>query len=72
MIIGVGIDVVDIARFGETLERTPALRWRLFTLAEQERPWGRTQTNRAFVIAYQLGPVLNSVASRQPTASAGG
>jgi holo-[acyl-carrier protein] synthase len=35
MILGVGIDVVDIARFGVTLERTPALRQRLFT--EQER-----------------------------------
>ena len=31
VIIGVGIDVVDIARFGQTLERTPALRERLFT-----------------------------------------
>ena len=38
MILGVGIDVVDIARFGETLERTPAMRTRLFTEAERERP----------------------------------
>jgi holo-[acyl-carrier protein] synthase len=37
MILGVGIDVVDIARFGETLERTPAMRTRLFTVAECER-----------------------------------
>jgi holo-[acyl-carrier protein] synthase len=37
-VLGVGIDVVDIARFGETLERTPAIRTRLFTAAEQERP----------------------------------
>ncbi len=37
MILGVGIDVVDIARFGETLERTPAMRTRLFTPAERER-----------------------------------
>jgi holo-[acyl-carrier protein] synthase len=37
MILGVGIDVVDIARFGETLERTPAMRERLFTPAERER-----------------------------------
>lgn len=37
MILGVGIDVVDVARFGETLERTPALRARLFTTAERER-----------------------------------
>jgi holo-[acyl-carrier protein] synthase len=37
-ILGVGIDVVDIARFGETLDRTPAMRVRLFTAAEQLRP----------------------------------
>ena len=35
MIVGVGIDVVDIARFGATLARTPRLRARLFTEAEQ-------------------------------------
>ena len=38
MILGVGIDVVDVVRFGETLERTPAMRERLFTPAERERP----------------------------------
>jgi holo-[acyl-carrier protein] synthase len=31
MIVGVGVDVVDIARFDESLSRTPALRERLFT-----------------------------------------
>jgi holo-[acyl-carrier protein] synthase len=31
VIIGVGIDVVDVERFGDTLDRTPALRERLFT-----------------------------------------
>ena len=35
MIVGVGIDVVDVARFGATLERTPALLERLFTAAER-------------------------------------
>ena len=35
MIVGVGIDVVDIARFESTLERTPALRERLFTVEER-------------------------------------
>jgi holo-[acyl-carrier protein] synthase len=38
MILGVGIDVVDIARFEESLARTPGLRERLFTPAERERP----------------------------------
>ena len=36
-VIGVGIDVVDIARFEESLERTPGLRERLFTPAEAAR-----------------------------------
>lgn len=34
MIEGIGIDVVDIARFQESLERTPALKARLFTERE--------------------------------------
>jgi holo-[acyl-carrier protein] synthase len=35
MIVGVGIDVVDIARFQATLERTPGLAARLFTPGER-------------------------------------
>ena len=35
MIIGIGIDVVDVARFGQTLERTPRLLERLFTAPER-------------------------------------
>ncbi len=38
MIIGVGIDVVDIERFGESLSRTHGLAARLFTDAEAARP----------------------------------
>ena len=38
MIVGVGIDVVDLARFEESLRRTPALRERLFTPAEATAP----------------------------------
>jgi holo-[acyl-carrier protein] synthase len=36
-IIGVGIDVVDIDRFADSLSRTPGLRERLFTPEEQKR-----------------------------------
>ena len=38
MIVGLGIDVVDVDRFMESLERTPGLRERLFTPAEAEKP----------------------------------
>ncbi|MFZ7087393.1 holo-ACP synthase [Curtobacterium sp. RRHDQ10] len=34
MIIGIGVDVVDLERFAGVLERTPALRTRLFTPEE--------------------------------------
>ena len=37
-VIGVGIDVVDVDRFEQSLERTAGLRARVFTSAEAERP----------------------------------
>jgi holo-[acyl-carrier protein] synthase len=38
VIVGVGIDVVDVARFVATLERAPRLRLRLFTPDERDLP----------------------------------
>ena len=38
MIIGVGIDVCDVDRFAESIERRPGLVRRMFTPAEAERP----------------------------------
>ena len=38
MIDGIGIDVVDIERFRQTLDRTPALLEKLFTPAERTKP----------------------------------
>jgi holo-[acyl-carrier protein] synthase len=38
VIVGVGIDVVDIERFGRQLDRTPQLRQRLFTEVERSLP----------------------------------
>lgn len=37
-IVGIGVDVVDLARFAASLDRTPNLRSRLFTPAEAELP----------------------------------
>lgn len=36
-IVGIGVDVVDVERFGRALERTPKLRWRLFDDSELVR-----------------------------------
>lgn len=38
MIVGVGVDVVHVARLEAALRRTPALAARLFTQSEQGRP----------------------------------
>ena len=38
MIVGVGIDVCDVERFGQTIARRPGLVRRLFTPLEAERP----------------------------------
>lgn len=38
MIDGVGIDVVEVARFTESLERDPGLGTKLFTEAERMKP----------------------------------
>ena len=38
MIIGIGVDTVDIARFERYLERTPRLRERLFGERERDLP----------------------------------
>ncbi len=37
-VLGVGIDVVEISRFEDSLARTPGLRERLFTPGEAVRP----------------------------------
>lgn len=38
MIVGIGVDVVDLARFERAIARTPGLLTRLFTVAERDRP----------------------------------
>ena len=38
MIVGIGIDVVDIVRFERSITRTPALVERLFAESERDRP----------------------------------
>ncbi len=60
MIVGVGIDVVDIERFGQTLDRTPALRERLFT--ETERGLGIASLAARFAAKEALAKSLGAPA----------
>ncbi len=60
MIIGVGIDVVDIERFGKTLARTPAMRERLFT--ETERHLGLASLAARFAAKEALAKALGAPA----------
>ena len=54
-ITGIGVDVVDLARFERALSRTPALRARLFAESERDRPLrslaGRFAAKEAFMKA---------------------
>lgn len=38
MIVGIGVDLVDLARFERAVDRTPRLRERLFAESERDRP----------------------------------
>lgn len=58
MIIGVGIDVVDVARFGQTLERTPRLLERLFT--GSERSMGLNSLAATFAAKEALAKALGA------------
>ena len=58
MIVGVGIDVVDVDRFGQALERTPALRQRLFT--ETERRLGLASLAARFAAKEALAKSLGA------------
>jgi len=54
VIIGVGIDVVPVDRFGESLRRTPGLRDRLFTDAEQRTPSGTPRTGESLAARFAV------------------
>jgi holo-[acyl-carrier protein] synthase len=58
MIIGVGIDVVPVARFAESLARTPTLADRLFTAAEQVTATGGPRTPESLAARFAAKEAL--------------
>ncbi len=58
MIIGVGIDVVPVERFAASLARTPGLRDRLFTAAEQRTPSGAPRSSESLAARFAAKEAL--------------
>ncbi|SDF89453.1 holo-[acyl-carrier protein] synthase [Blastococcus aurantiacus] len=58
MIIGIGIDVVPVERFAASLVRTPGLRDRLFTSAEQHTPSGAPRTAESLAARFAAKEAL--------------
>ncbi|GAB2485205.1 holo-ACP synthase [Jatrophihabitans fulvus] len=58
MIVGVGIDVVPVERFAQTLERTPALADRLFTPAERVTPSGSPRSAESLAARFAAKEAL--------------
>ena len=52
VIIGVGVDVCPVERFAASLARTPGLRDRLFTAAEQHTPSGAARTGESLAARF--------------------
>ncbi|MCW2676382.1 MAG: acpS [Modestobacter sp.] len=58
VIIGVGIDVCPVDRFAASLTRTPGLRDRLFTAAEQLTPGGVPRTGESLAARFAAKEAL--------------
>ncbi|MGW4382344.1 holo-ACP synthase [Kitasatospora sp. NPDC004531] len=66
MIIGVGIDVADIARFGESLQRTPGLAERLFTPGELTLPSGQRRGTASLAARFAAKEALAKALGAPP------
>ncbi len=52
MIVGIGVDVVNVARFGATLARTPGVRDRLFTVQERSTDDGHARPVASLAVRF--------------------
>jgi holo-[acyl-carrier protein] synthase len=52
MIVGIGVDVVDLPRFEQTLQRTPLIVDRLFTAHERFRADGSERSSASLAVRF--------------------
>lgn len=57
-VVGIGIDVADVARFAASLARTPALLDTLLTATEQHLPDGRRRTDASLAARFAAKEAL--------------
>ena len=57
-VVGVGIDVVPVERFADSLRRTPSLAGRLFTAAEQVTASGEPRTAESLAARFAAKEAL--------------
>ena len=65
MIVGVGIDIVELERFAAALERTPSLADRLFTAAER-RTGGSERPSRSLAGRFAVKEALAKALGAPP------
>lgn len=58
-IVGIGIDVVPVARFAESLQRTPSLADRLFTAAERVTASGAPRSAESLAARFAAKEALS-------------
>jgi holo-[acyl-carrier protein] synthase len=51
-VIGIGVDIVDVARFARVIERTPRLVERVFTAAESTNADGRVRSAQSLAARF--------------------
>jgi holo-[acyl-carrier protein] synthase len=66
VIIGVGIDVAEVDRFAEALERTPELRDRLFLPSEQHLPGGEPRGVASLAVRFAAKEALAKALGAPP------
>lgn len=66
MIVGVGIDVAEIARFGESLARTPGMAERLFNPAELLLPSGEPRGTASLAARFAAKEALAKALGAPP------
>jgi holo-[acyl-carrier protein] synthase len=63
-VVGIGVDIVDVARFAAVMDRTPTFVDRIFTLDESLNPDGRRRTPQSLAARFAAKEAVAKVLVR--------